>query len=43
MGGKWVTKQQVKVDIDARPFLGLSSEDIDEIKATVEEFIGGED
>lgn len=43
VGGKWVTKQQVKVDIPARPFLGLSSEDMEEIKATVEEFIGGED
>lgn len=40
--GKWVTKRQVTVKIPARPFLGLSSEDMDEIKATVEEFIGGE-
>ncbi len=43
VGGKWVTKKQVKVKIPARPFLGLSSEDMDEIKATVEEFVGGED
>lgn len=43
VGGKWVTKQQVKVDIPARPFLGLSGEDMEEIKATVEEFIGGEE
>lgn len=41
-GGRWVTKKQVKVTIPARPFLGLSSEDLEEIKATVEDFIGGE-
>lgn len=39
VGGKWVTKQQVKVSIPARPYLGLSSEDMEEIKATVEEFV----
>ena len=39
MGGRWITKQQVKVSIPARPYLGLSSEDMEEIKATVEEFI----
>ncbi len=43
VGGQWVTKKQVKVKISARPFLGLSSEDMDEIKDTVEEFVGGED
>ena len=38
--GRWVTKKQVKVKIPARPFLGFSEEDMQEIKATVEEFIG---
>lgn len=42
VGGRWVTKKQVKVTIPARPFLGLSSGDMEEIKATVEEFVGGE-
>lgn len=41
-GGRWITKKQVKVKIPARPFLGLSSKDMEEIKATVEEFVGGE-
>ena len=41
MGGRWVTKKQVKVSIPARPFLGLSEEDMEEIKATVEDFIEG--
>lgn len=40
VGGRWITKKQVKVNIPSRPFLGLSSGDMDEIKATVEEFIG---
>ena len=43
VGGRWITKKQVKVKIPARPFLGLSSKDMAEIKATVEDFIGGED
>ena len=42
MGGQWVMKKQVKVKIPARPYLGLSEEDMQEIKATVEEFIGGD-
>lgn len=40
VGGQWVTKKQVKVKIPARPFLGLSEGDMQEIKATVEEFVG---
>ena len=42
-GGRWVTKKQVRVSIPARPFLGLSEEDMREIKATVEDFIGRDD
>ncbi len=41
--GKWVSKKQVRVKIPARPFLGLSDEDMQEMKATVEDFIGRED
>ena len=42
IGGEWVLKKQVKIRIPARPFLGLSDEDMQEIEATVEEFIQGE-
>lgn len=41
--GKWVSKKQVRIRIPARPFLGLSDEDMEEIKATVEDFIGKEE
>ena len=41
--GKWVSKKQVRIRIPARPFLGLSDEDMREIKATVEDFIAQED
>lgn len=39
IGDKWIRKRQVtvKVDIPARPFLGLSEEDMEEIKATLED------
>ena len=43
VGGRWVTKKQVRVNIPARPFLGLSDDDMQEIKATVEDYIGGDD
>lgn len=43
VGGRWVTKKQVKVSIPARPFLGLSEDDMQEIKANVEDFVGRED
>lgn len=43
VGGRWVTKKQVKVSIPARPFLGFSEEDMQEIKGTVEDFVGKED
>ena len=43
VGGKWVTKKQVRITIPARPFLGLSEDDMQEMKATVEEFIQKED
>lgn len=41
--GKWVSKKQVRICIPAHPFLGLSDEDMREIKATVEDFIAQED
>lgn len=42
IGGKWVMKKQVKITVPARPFLGFSDEDTQEIKGTVEDFIGRE-
>lgn len=41
VNGHFVTKQQVEVSIPARPFLGISDDDMEEIKATVEDFVGG--
>lgn len=43
VGGQWVSKKAVKINIPARPFLGLSDDDMQEIKATVEGFISRED
>ena len=37
--GRWVTRKKVKVTIPARPFLGLSAEDQEELQETVEDFI----
>lgn len=39
VGGKWVTKKTVRVRIPARPFLGLSDDDVEEVKATIDEFM----
>ncbi len=43
INGQWVSKKQVRIQIPARPFLGLSDEDMQEIKHTVEDFISRED
>lgn len=43
VGGRWVSKKKVRITIPARPFLGLSEEDMREIRATVEDFIGRQD
>lgn len=43
INGHWVSKKQVRIQIPARPFLGLSDEDMQEIKGTVEDFIARED
>ena len=43
VGGRWVSKKKVKINIPARPYLGLSDDDMQEIKATVEDFIARED
>lgn len=43
IGDKWIMRKQVKIKIPARPFLGLSEKDMQEMKDTVEDFIGRED
>ena len=43
INGHWISKKQVRIQIPARPFLGLSDEDMQEIKGTVEDFIARED
>lgn len=42
IGDRWIRKQQVKVKIKipARPFLGLSEDDLKEIKETIEDALG---
>jgi len=42
IGDRWVSKKKVRITIPARPFLGLSDDDMQEIKATVEDIIGKE-
>jgi len=37
VGGKWVTKKKVKINIPARPFLGISKDDQEEIKGILED------
>ena len=37
INGHWVTKRQVKIVIPARPYLGMSEEDLAEVKHTVED------
>ncbi len=39
VNGKWISKKSVRIKIPARPYLGLSDDDLQEIKGTVENFI----
>lgn len=39
VGGRWITKHSVRVQIPARPFLGINKDDIAEIRATLEEVV----
>lgn len=41
--GHWAAAKKVLIHIPARPFLGLSDEDMDEIRETMEDFMNGED
>lgn len=42
VNGHFVTKQQVQVTIPARPFLGASDDDLEEIQAMIEDFVRGD-
>lgn len=39
INGEWVRAKKVRIKIPARPFLGLSDDDLQEIRGTVEDFI----
>lgn len=39
IGGRWITKQRVRVQLPARPFLGVSKDDLEEIQSTLEEAV----
>lgn len=39
MGDRWVTKKAVRVKMPARPFLGISDEDMKEIKAVMDDVL----
>lgn len=42
INGKWITKKKVNISIPARPFIGISEEDMQEVKATLEELVSKE-
>lgn len=42
INGKWVMKKEVKVNIPARPFLGISEEDEKEIREILDSMMKGE-
>ena len=41
--GRWISKKFVRIKISARPYLGLSDDDLQEIRGTVEDFMTRED
>lgn len=41
IGGRWVTKQQVRIMMPRRAFLGISKDDLEEIRALCEDFVKG--
>lgn len=43
VGGRWITKGSVKVKMPARPFLGISEDDIETIKSILEGEIASAD
>ena len=41
INGKWITKSMVKVRIPARPFLGISEDDEEEIREVLDDLLKG--
>lgn len=41
IGGRWIVRKQVRIKIPPRPFFGLDEADMQEIKHTVEDALGG--
>ena len=41
IGGKWISAKEVRISIPARPFLGISEEDNEEIKKLLNEMMEG--
>lgn len=39
IGGRWITKKQVKVKLPRRAFLGIDKDDMEEIKAILEQSV----
>lgn len=39
VGGRWVSKKKVTIRIPARPFLGFSDSDMQNIKDTIEDYV----
>ena len=39
IGNRWISKKAVRIKITARPYLGISEDDMIEIKGTVEDFM----
>lgn len=39
VGGVWINKKSVTIRIPARPFMGISEEDLKEIKSTMEQML----
>lgn len=39
VGGQWVTKKKVIVNIPARPYLGFNDDDIEEMIGTIEDYL----
>ena len=42
VGGHWISKKSVRVQLPARPFLGLGKEDLEEIRTRLEQEVSKE-
>ena len=39
IGGRWISKKEVTIEMPKREFLGISEKDMDEIRGTLEDFV----